>query len=296
MSERSAPKISKWPFFLGDALLLATAGWLVVHNPHPLEVWLQVLVITCVVGAAWLGSWPFVEEYRATVKFAESNELASTVAKIDDLETVADHIRAATGQWQGVQEHAGKTIASAREIADRMTSEAKSFQDFMQRTNDTEKAHLRLEVEKLRRGEGEWLQLVVHLLDHVHALHRAGSRSGQPNVIEQLTQFQNACRDVVRRTGVGLLDALPGQPFDPKVHQTLDGSEPPDGSIIVDGLAPGVSYQGQLVRRCLVQLQAIDTTVSANPLAEATSSLTASTAPPTPPDSSSELDFGTQAS
>jgi molecular chaperone GrpE (heat shock protein) len=292
MSERSAPEITKWPFFVGDVLLLAAAGWLVVHNSHPLELWLQVLVVTCVIGAAWLAAWPFVEHYRALIKFAESHELASTVAKIDDLESVADHIRAATGQWQGVQEHADKTIGAAREIAERMTAEVKSFQDFMQRTHDTEKAHLRLEVEKLRRGEGEWLQLVVHLLDHVHALHRAGVRSGQPNVIEQLTQFQNACRDVVRRTGIGILDALPGQPFDAKIHQALDGAEPPADSIIADGLAPGVSYQGQLVRRCLVQLQLADGTIPAIPSVQ-TESLTASTAPSSP---GNEMDLGTQAS
>ncbi len=291
MIERSAPKITKWPFFLGDVLLLGAAFWLVAHNPHPLDLWLQVLVITCVIGAAWLGAWPFVEDYRGVIKFAESHELASTVAQIDDLETVADHIRAATGQWQGVQEHAGKTIGAAREIAERMTTEAKSFQDFMQRTNDTEKAHLRLEVEKLRRGEGEWLQLVVHLLDHVHALHRAGARSGQPNVIEQLTQFQNACRDVVRRTGIGVLDALPGQPFDAKIHQTLDGAEAPAGAPIAEGLAPGVSYQGQLVRRCLVQMPT-EGTLPANLVADA-ESLTASTAPPPTGDN---RDFGSQAS
>lgn len=153
------------------------------------------------------------------------------------------------------------------------------------------KPHLRLEVEKLRRGEGEWLQLVVHLLDHVHALHRAGVRSGQPSVIEQLTQFQNACRDVVRRTGIGIIDAQPRQPFDSKIHQTLDGAEAPADSLIAEGLAPGVSYQGQLVRRCLVQLLA-DGTMSAIPAANA-ESLTASTAPPAP---GNEMDFGTQAS
>ena len=258
MNQRSAPPIVKWPFFLGDALLLVVAAWIVWHNPHPLEHWLQILVITCVAGAAWLGTWPFIEEYRAAVKFAESNDLASTVAKIDDLETIADHIRTATGQWQGVNENAGKTAAAAREIADRMNSEIKSFQDFVQRSNDAEKSHLRLEVEKLRRGEGEWLQLVVHLLDHVHAIHRAGVRSGQPNVIEQLSQFQNACRDVVRRMGINVIDALPGQLFDAKIHQTLDDTEPPDGSTVADGMALGVTYQGQLVRRCLVSTQPIE--------------------------------------
>jgi len=34
-------------------------------------------------------------------------------------------------------------------------NEAKAFADFMQKANDVEKSHLRLEVEKLRRSEGE---------------------------------------------------------------------------------------------------------------------------------------------
>jgi hypothetical protein len=291
VSERTAPKITKWPFFLGDILLLAAAGWLVWHNPHPIETWIQMLVITCVIGAAWLGTSPFVEDYRALVKFAESRELASTVEKIDDLEAIAGHIRTATGQWQGVQEHAGRTIGAAKEIADRMTTEAKSFQDFMQRTNDAEKAHLRLEVEKLRRGEGEWLQLVVHLLDHVHALHQAGVRSGQPNVIAQLAQFQHACRDVVRRAGIGTIDAGPGEAFDGKIHQTADGVEPSAAAIIAEGLAPAISYQGQLVRRCLVRLAGEGETLAKSSLTPET--MIASSATNL---SGSEPDLGGQAS
>jgi len=44
--------------------------------------------------------------------------------------------------------------------------------------NDSEKTTLRLEVEKLRRGELEWLQALVHILDHVFALHTAAMHSG----------------------------------------------------------------------------------------------------------------------
>lgn len=254
MTDRVAPRIIKWPFFFGDALLLASAGWLVFHNTRPLDLWIQVLVITCVVGAAWLGVWPFVEEYRALVKFAESNHLASTIEQIDKVESAAEQIRAATAQWQGVQEHAGRTVTAARELSEQMARERTAFQDFLQRANDAERSHLRLEVEKLRRGEGEWLQMVVHLLDHVHALHNAALRSGQSNVIGQLTQFQNACRDVVRRAGIGAIDAQPGHSFDATVHQTLEGKKAPPGAVVAEALAPGISFQGQLVRRCLVRL------------------------------------------
>ena len=57
-----------------------------------------------------------------------------------------------------------------------------------------EKAHLRLEVEKLRRGETERLQIIIHVLDHVFALFQAAEHSGHPDLIDQLGHFQKACR------------------------------------------------------------------------------------------------------
>src|SRR5207245_9616273 len=100
------------------------------------------------------------------------------------------------------REGAATTVGTARQIAERMASEAKAFSDFMQKASDAEKGHLRLEVEKLRRSEGEWLQVLVLTLDHVYALLLAGRRSGQQNIIQQLTTFQHACRDVARKVGL----------------------------------------------------------------------------------------------
>jgi len=86
-------------------------------------------------------------------------------------------------------------------------------------------ATLRLEVEKLRRVESEWLQVAVRMLDHVYALHQGACRSGQPHLIEQVGSFQNACRDAARRVGVTPFTANEGEPFDAQrqlVHFQLD--------------------------------------------------------------------------
>ena len=48
-----------------------------------------------------------------------------------------------------------------------MTGEVQALTEFMKRANDSERATLRLEVEKLRRWESEWLQVAVQMLDHV---------------------------------------------------------------------------------------------------------------------------------
>lgn len=255
MKDRRAPSLAKWPFYLADIVLLGLAIWILKHYPHPLPIWPAVLMVGCVAGAALLAVMPYRMEYETAVRFAESDGLTNAVNEIGKVQTLAEQIRAATGQWQGVQEHSAKTVAAAKEISERMAAEAQSFAGFMQKANDSEKATLRLEVEKLRRGEGQWLQLLVHLLDHVFALYQAGARSGQPNLQAQLGQFQEACRDLVRRVGLAPFEAAPDEPFNAERHQVAeDQPEPAPESRVAQTLATGYTFQGQILRRSLVAL------------------------------------------
>ena len=256
MNDRRVPVPKKWPFYVADALLLAFAIWLLNHYPHPLSFAAACLMGAAVLAAAFLGVMPFRMEHQAAVKFAEAEGLADAVATLRKLETVSDQIKTATGQWQGVQEQASRTVSSSKEIADRIAAEAHSFAEFMQKANDAEKAALRLETEKLRRGEGQWLQVLVHLLDHVFALYQAGARSGQPNLQEQLSNFQEACRDIVRRVGLMPFEAAPNETFDGERHQVSeDQPAPPADAQVAHTLATGYTFQGRLLRRSLVALQ-----------------------------------------
>ena len=126
----------------------------------------------------------------------------------------------------------------------------------MKRANDSERANLRLEVEKLRRGESEWLQVTVRMLDHVYALHQGACRSGQPRLIEQVGQFQNACRDAARRVGLTPFAANEAEPFDAQRHQLLEeGAKAPADAVVGETVATGYTFQGQLIRLALVRLR-----------------------------------------
>ena len=262
MNDRRVPVPKKWPFYVADACLLAFALWLLKHYPHPLTFATACLMGAAVLVAAFLGIMPFRMEHQAAVRFAEAEGLADAMATLRKLETVSDQIKTATSQWQGVQEQASRTVSSSKEIADRIAAEAHSFAEFMQKANDSEKAALRLETEKLRRGEGQWLQVLVHLLDHVYALYQAGARSGQPNLQEQLAHFQDACRDIVRRVGLSPFEATPNEGFDGERHQ-LPEDQPapaPDARVALT-LATGYTFQGRMLRRTLVALQSDDRVV-----------------------------------
>ncbi len=266
MSASTAPTLVKWPFLLGDLLFIGLAALIVQMSVHPLALGQIAACVVCLGAGAWLAVLPFLKEHDAALRLAESASLNDTVAQIQNLESVASQVGSATSQWQIAQEANTKTVEAAQEIATRMTTEAKGFADFMQKTNDAEKGHLRLEVEKLRRAEGEWLQILVRLLDHIFALYQAGTRSGQPALTEQLGQFQNACRDAARRVGLVPFAAAPGEPFDVDRHQLPEGQPPPtDVAFIADTLATGYTFQGQPLRRALVLLAAVEEPATTTP-------------------------------
>ena len=254
MSESKTPRLSKWPYFMGDLLLVLVAAWVVYLSPHPLTTWPVLVLGVLTMPGAWLSVLPFTVEYRAAVKLAETEALTTVVEQINDLRTLANQISFATAQWQVVQDQASQTVKASQAVAERMTAEARAFTEFMQKANDSEKAHLRLEVEKLHRAEGEWLQGAVRLLDHVYALYQAGLRSGQPVLIEQLNQFQNACRESVRRVGLSPFEAKVDEAFDEKAHVLAGGQAPIPGAVIRRTVAPGYTFQGQLLRLPLVDV------------------------------------------
>ncbi|HKQ39951.1 MAG TPA: nucleotide exchange factor GrpE [Verrucomicrobiae bacterium] len=257
MTDQAAPKITKWPFLAADVVLLVAAGFIATNAVAPLGAWSVITLGLCVLAGAGVCVAPFVLEYRAGTKLAEYKNFSSSVQQIDNVRNVANQITFATAQWQMVQEQAGKTITAARDISERMTKESQAFSEFMLKANDAEKAHLRLEVEKLHRNEGEWLHTVIRIMDHVYALYLAGVKSGQDNLRTQLGNFQNACREAARRLGVSPFEAKADEVFDEKRHQLPDAkAKALPGSKVGETLATGFTFQGKVLRPAVVTLKA----------------------------------------
>ena len=255
MRESTEPTVPKWAFFFGDAVLLGGAYFIFRQSNLPMGVWAMAFVVVCVAGGAWLGIMPFLLEYRLRVKLAELKALTSAADQLKNLEAIADRISGATARWNNVHDEAEKVATTAKGIAERMGAEVQSFTQFMQKINDGEKATLRLESEKLKRAEGDWLQVLVRMLDHVYALNRGAAQSGQPKLIEQMMQFQGACRDSARRVGLVPFVANPAEPFDSQRHQAWEGDGPAEpGATVAETVATGYTYQGKLLRPALVRL------------------------------------------
>ena len=256
MSNVTDWKVPKLPFLLADACLLISAACLIWRAPHPIGHWEIVVSAASVAVGSVLGVIPFILEYRATARLIEVNGLETVVNKIQQLDQVAGQISACTNDWTNAQTQAEKTAALAKDLTGRMGEEVRHFGEFMARMNDGEKSALRLEVEKLRRAEGEWLQVLVRILDNVFSLHAAAEHSGQPRLAAQIGQFQTACHDAARRVGLTPYAAEPDEPYHADRHQAMGLKEPPPaGALIAETVGPGFKYQGKLLRPVLVRLR-----------------------------------------
>ena len=258
MNEAPEWKIPKWPFLLANAILIIAAAVVIYQAAHPISPAEIYISIGCVALGALLGCLPFILDYRATGKLIEVNAVTTVAEQLHDLKKYSAQITTATDQWAHVQEstkgHTEKTVTTAGEIAERMATEIREFNEFQVKLNDTEKGALRLEVEKLRRTEGEWLQVVARILDHIFALHTAATRSGQPDLAEQIGSFQNACRDAARRVGLTPFNAVPDEKLDAQKHRAHGVENPPADAVVAETLAPGMTFQGRLIRPALVRL------------------------------------------
>lgn len=249
----------KMPFYIADALIVAVAGvvlWCVLPAHSAGAYALAAVCIAAVAFAAAISIRPWLKEFEAATKLAELDRMKSAVEQIEGVEAVARQIQDATARWQTVSDAASKTAEVSNGILDRIKVESTEFVKSLQGLKEEERRTMGLEIEKLRRSEGDYLQVLVRLFDHIFALNQAGQRSNQPALAQQLGQFQMACRDAARRVGLICYAPDDGEPFDERSQQTEnEAGQPPAGALVETSLAAGYVFQGQLLRKSLVRIK-----------------------------------------
>ena len=249
------PRIRKWPFFAADGLFLALAGGIVASGGDlVLEGWELLMVVVCMGLGSAFGVWPFLAEYREEARRFEAREFGSVLGQVRRLEEVGKLVSESTEQWREMAEKGELLAKAAEETAVRVREERELFREIAEKADAKERDHLRLDAEKLRRSEREWLGSLAGIMYHVFALHRAGKNSGQAKLIQQLNGFQGACLDICRRVGLSQYVVREGETFDPKIHKAEEGRPMPKNPVVRETLAPGFSFQGRRAYLPLVAL------------------------------------------
>ena len=248
--------VPKWPFLICDALFIGLAVWLSLQVKPPIEPWQAGCIFAAVVLGACFATAPFYWEYRAEAKVVEIALLSSVTKEVNKMEDVAKQIAECTGNWTHAQKASDQSIVAAKEIAQQISEDAKSFSLSMSELNDSKLKSLELELVKLKRAEQDWGSIVIGHLDLIYRLRESAVLSGKKQFIETMTTFQSQCRDIARRVGLIAFDAEVGAAFDTEQHQLGDvDAKPGKNGTVASTIRPGYKLQGHLVRKVVVSLK-----------------------------------------
>src|SRR5271154_4786491 len=126
------PPLPLWPFILVDALFLGLAALLLKFGHRPLPWQEGGLLILCGALGAWSFVTPFLRRSADEQAFSQAKLLAEATGQIQKLDQLAAQISGATNQWLELQSHTVQAAETAKQVAGRMSTEAKAFTDFMQ--------------------------------------------------------------------------------------------------------------------------------------------------------------------
>ena len=250
-------RVAKWPFLLGDISLLGAAGWVAwaLHQGSlPWGTATVALVVGGVAAGAWVLATPFLRDQEAAASLSEQGGLADTLQQVRQIEAAATVIASGSSHIQSAHQALERARAASEEVAARFAEERKSLSEIHARTLDQERQTMRVELDKLRRGEEETVRVLCHLLDHNYAVFQAGQRSGQPALAQQLGQYRAACLDAVRRLGLAAHEARPGEAFDPSRHEAAEGHRAEPGGVVQGTVACGYTFRGMGIRPIIVTL------------------------------------------
>ncbi len=114
------PRLPKWPFLAGDAVLLALAGLIVFHARNPYAGTPLILIAGCVALGVVLAAVPFVTDYARKQDEALDERQRGLEALARTITTSAEQISIAATSLHGMAETAAKNLQLADQLPARL--------------------------------------------------------------------------------------------------------------------------------------------------------------------------------
>ena len=153
MLPAETPKLPKWPFLLGDALLLGTA-WLIADQArNPFTGQPLVWIVVCVVAAAILGAVPFLADYARKQDEALDERQRGLDAIARTVAATAEQISIAANGLHELTELAQRNLKAASQLGPGLEEKVAALKAELTATRDDERAALRKEIAALRAAD-----------------------------------------------------------------------------------------------------------------------------------------------
>jgi hypothetical protein len=115
-----SPRMPKWPFLAGDALLLGLALAIGFYSHNPFAGKPLILIVACVALGAVLGTWPFIADYESKRNEALDERQRGLEALAHTVTSSAEQISIAAQSLPGIAETAAKNLKLAEQLPARL--------------------------------------------------------------------------------------------------------------------------------------------------------------------------------
>jgi hypothetical protein len=154
------PRPPKWPYFLGDALLLALACY-VGLTVDPLSALALSVIFGCVALGALLAAVPYLLDALSDQRAADAAFQQKLEAQNQRLAHAADVLAATAAQIKAAHEAAAKAVHAADALPYKLQEKIAEFTNQLQERDDEDKAAMAKELDLLRDTEGQRLTALV---------------------------------------------------------------------------------------------------------------------------------------
>ena len=156
-----SPRPPKWPYFLGDGILLAAACLIGLLSPTPLPAAALSFIFGCVALGAVLGVVPYILDSAAAQRDSEAAVHYKLETQSTRLHQSAEMLASSAGQLKAAHEATTKAVHTAETLPYRLQEKIGEFSATLQEHDDEEKAAMIKELEALRDAEGQRLTAIA---------------------------------------------------------------------------------------------------------------------------------------
>jgi hypothetical protein len=157
----SSPKLPLWSFFLSDAVLTATAGFIAMNSPRPLSTGVVLAVFSLIFGGALIALVPLIARFERQKNEVLDERQRELEAMARTLQASAEQISIATNGFHEIVELAQKNLRHAEQLPHKLQEKVAELQAQITATSDAEKEELEKELETLRASDSERLESIA---------------------------------------------------------------------------------------------------------------------------------------
>lgn len=153
-----APKLTPWPFIVGDAVLLGTAALIATQSPAPLSGAPLLATAACVSLGAVLACVPFLLNYTRRQDLALAERQREIAALARTTAESAEQLGISAQGLHAIADTANKALKHADQLPHKLQEKINEFKTQLNEVAVTENETLAQEVNTLRTSEIERLE------------------------------------------------------------------------------------------------------------------------------------------